>query len=124
MANAMAENNFLRQPCPLLYAAGHASTFVMRYDAGQSRWDSWCSAAKPDRSMKFKDLALFKVRPMFASLSRSVCTPPFGGNQRTILIKLTRNVMRSYGLTPDELVTALQEQQDLACRNIRIGDFL
>jgi len=94
-------NNFLRHPCPLLYAAGHASTFCHAFmTRAQSPVGQLVFSSETRSLNEIQDLALFKVRPMFASLAGVSAPPPFGGNQRTILIKADPERMRSYGLTP------------------------
>src|SRR5439155_21997888 len=50
---------------------------------------------------------LFRVRPMFARLTGLSAPPPFGGNQRTIVIKADPERLKAYRLSPDEVVAAI-----------------
>jgi multidrug efflux pump subunit AcrB len=46
---------------------------------------------------------------MFAGLPGVSAPPPFGGNQRTVIIKADPERLRSYNITADELVTAIAQ---------------
>lgn len=56
---------------------------------------------------EIQDQALFKVRPMFASLPGVSAPPPFGGSQRTVVVRLDPDRLRSYAMSPDEVIQAL-----------------
>src|SRR5262249_23467285 len=56
---------------------------------------------------EIQDQALFKVRPMFASIPGVSAPPPFGGNQRTIVVRADPNRMRGYNISADDVVRAL-----------------
>src|SRR5215207_8094476 len=123
MANAMAEVISYATRSRSFMPPGTLPPFVMRYDAGSVPIGQLVFSS-PSRSLnEIQDLALFKVRPMFASLSGVSAPPPFGGNQRTIVIKADPERLRSYNITPDELVTAIAKNNTvLPAGNIRVGD--
>src|SRR5215207_6266459 len=123
MANAMAEVISYATRSRSFMPPGTLPPFVMRYDAGSVPIGQLVFSS-PSRSLnEIQDLALFKVRPMFASLSGVSAPPPFGGNQRTIIIKADPERLRSYNLTPDEVVTAIAKNNSiLPAGNIRVGD--
>src|SRR5260221_5659240 len=124
MANAMAETISYATRARSFMPPGTLPPFVMRYDAGSVPVGQLVFSSETRSLNEIQDLALFKVRPMFASLAGVSAPPPFGGNQRTILIKADPERMRSYGLTPDELVTAIAKNNTISpAGNIRIGDF-
>ena len=52
---------------------------------------------------------MFRVRPMFASLPGVSAPPPFGGNQRTVVITVDPQRLRAYDMTPDDVVNALAQ---------------
>jgi multidrug efflux pump subunit AcrB len=54
-----------------------------------------------------QDAALNMVRPLFATLPGVSAPPPFGGSARTILVSLKPDRLRAYGISPDEIVTAM-----------------
>lgn len=123
MANAMAEVISYATRSRSFMPPGTLPPFVMRYDAGSVPIGQLVFSS-PSRSLnEIQDLALFKVRPMFASLPGVSAPPPFGGNQRTIVIKADPERLRSYNITPDELVTSIAKNNTiLPAGNIRVGD--
>ena len=123
MANAMAETISYVNRARSFMPPGTLPPFVMRYDAGSVPVGQLVFSSETRSLNEIQDLALFKVRPMFASLPGVSAPPPFGGNQRTILIKADPERMRSYNLTPDELVTAIAKSNAISpAGNIRMGD--
>src|ERR687885_417366 len=113
MANAMAETISYATRARSFMPPGTLPPFVMRYDAGSVPIGQLVFSS-PSRSLnEIQDLALFKVRPMFASLSGVSAPPPFGGNQRTIVIKADPERLRSYNITADELVTAIAKNNTI-----------
>src|SRR4029434_2897733 len=56
---------------------------------------------------EIQDLALNRVRPQFATLPGLTSPPPFGGSQRTIVIRVDPDRLRSYGMAPDEVIRAV-----------------
>lgn len=123
MANAMAETISYANRARSFMPPGTLPPFVMRYDAGSVPIGQLVFSSESRSLNEIQDLALFKVRPMFASLSGVSAPPPFGGNQRTIIIKADPERMRSYNITPDELVTAIAKNNTiLPAGNIRVKD--
>src|SRR4029079_10424140 len=51
--------------------------------------------------------ALNRVRPQFATLPGLTSPPPFGGSQRTIVIRVDPDRLRSYGRAPDDVIRAV-----------------
>jgi multidrug efflux pump subunit AcrB len=123
MANAMAEVISYATRSRSFMPPGTLPPFVMRYDAGSVPIGQLVFSSESRSLNEIQDLALFKVRPMFAALSGVSAPPPFGGNQRTVLIKADPERLRSYNLTPDEVVTAIAKNNSiLPAGNIRVGD--
>jgi multidrug efflux pump subunit AcrB len=123
MANAMAETISYATRARSFMPPGTLPPFVMRYDAGSVPVGQLVFSSESRSLNEIQDLALFKVRPMFASLPGVSAPPPFGGNQRTILIKADPERMRSYNLTPEDLVTAIAKSNPISpAGNIRVGD--
>jgi len=123
MANAMAETIAYVNRAKSFMPPGTLPPFVMRYDAGSVPVGQLVFSSSSRSLNEIQDLALFKVRPMFSSLPGVSAPPPVGGNQRTILIKADPERMRSYHITPDELVTAIAKSNPISpAGNIRVGD--
>src|SRR5215469_9613169 len=58
---------------------------------------------------ELQDLALNRVRPLFATLPGVSAPPPFGGNQRTIVITLDPDKLRQYRVSPEEAIAAVNK---------------
>lgn len=72
---------------------------------------------------ELQTLALTKVRPMFVTIPGVTAPAPFGGNVRTIVVKVNPELMLSYGLSAEEVTTAIAKNNFPApAGNIRIGD--
>jgi multidrug efflux pump subunit AcrB len=86
---------------------GTVSPFVIRFDAGTLPV-GYLVFSSPSRTLsELQDLALNRVRPVFATLPGVSSPPPFGGNQRTIVINVDPQKLHAYGLSPDNVVQAL-----------------
>ena len=104
---------------------GTVSPFVIRFDAGTVPV-GYLVFSSPTRTLgEIQDLALNRVRPVFATLPGVSAPPPFGGNQRTIVITVNPDRLRAYGLSPDEVVKAVNSGNILQpAGNARIGSLL
>ena len=61
---------------------------------------------------------------MFATLPGVSAPPPFGGNQRTIVVTLDPDKLREYGVSPEEATGAVNKASVvMPSGNIRIGNF-
>lgn len=123
MAAAMAEVISYVNRSRSFMPPGTLPPFVMRYDAGSVPVGQLVFSSSSRSLNEIQDLALFKVRPMFAALEGVSAPPPFGGNQRTIVIKADPERVRSYGITPEEIVAAVAKNNAiLPAGVIRSGD--
>ena len=114
----------LRESGPGLHAARHgvAVRDAIRHGQRAGRLPG-ASPARRGASAEIQDLALFRVRPMFASLPGVSAPPPFGGNQRTVVITVDPERLRAYGMSPDEVVSALAQSNAISpSGNIPVGD--
>jgi len=102
---------------------GTVSPFVTRFDGGSVPVGQLVFSSSTRSLSEVQDLALFKVRPMFSTLPGVSAPPPFGGNQRTVLVKADLNKLRSYQISPEELVTAIAQGNTITpAGNLRMGD--
>src|SRR5205807_6025322 len=62
-------------------------------------------------------------RPLFATLPGVSAPPPFGGSARTIVVNARPNRLRSYNMSPDEIVTAITAANIISpSGNMAIGE--
>lgn len=123
MANAMAEVVSYATRARSFMPPGTLPPFIMRYDAGSVPVGQLVFTSSTKSLNEIQDLALFKVRPMFAALPGVSAPPPLGGNQRTIIIRANPERLRSYGITPDELAATIAKGNTISpAGNLRVGD--
>ena len=104
---------------------GTVPPFVMRFDAGSVPVGNLVfSSDDPNaRPEGLQDAALFKVRPLFATLPGVSAPPPFGGSPRTIVVNADPDRLRAYNMSPDEVVAAIAKGNTISpSGNMRIGD--
>jgi multidrug efflux pump subunit AcrB len=125
MAAAVAETVSYVNRSRAFMPTGTVPPFVMRFDAGSVPvGDLVFSSDDPTMQLKdLQDAALFKVRPMFATLPGVSAPPPFGGSPRTIVVSVDPDRLRSYNMSPDEVVTAISKGNVISpSGNVRIGN--
>ncbi|HMI54322.1 MAG TPA: efflux RND transporter permease subunit [Candidatus Saccharimonadales bacterium] len=107
MSEALAQTVSYVNRARAFMPPGTVSPFVIRFDAGTLPV-GYLVFSSPSRTLsEIQDLALNRVRPIFATLEGVSSPPPFGGNQRTIVIDVDPQKLQGYGLSPDNLVQAL-----------------
>lgn len=125
MAQAMAETIGYVTRSRAFMPPGTVSPFITRFDAGSVPVGYLVLSSETKSIGEIQDQALFKVRPMFASLPGVSAPPPFGGNQRTVVVRVDPNRLRSYRMSPDEVVAALTAGNTISpSGNIRIGTMM
>src|SRR5262249_46882014 len=125
MAQAMAETNSYVTRSRAFMPPGTVSPFIMRFDAGSVPVGYLVLSSETKSIGEIQDQALFKVRPMFASLPGVSAPPPFGGNQRTVVLRADPERLRSYSISPDELITALTSGNTISpSGDVRIGKLM
>lgn len=107
MAQAMAETVQYVNRSRAFMPPGTVPPFVMRFDTGSVPVGYLVLSSDTKTVGEIQDQALFKVRPMFASLPGVSAPPPFGGNARTIVLRVDPDRLRAYSISPEEVVTAL-----------------
>src|SRR6266513_3145644 len=123
MAQATAETVSYVDRARAFMPTGTVPPFVMRFDQGSVPVGDLVFSSKTKTVAELQDAALFKVRPLFATLPGVSAPPPFGSSQRTILVRVDPGKLRSYNMSPDEVVRALAAGNTVSPSvNVRIGD--
>ncbi|MBS1655518.1 MAG: efflux RND transporter permease subunit, partial [Bacteroidetes bacterium] len=123
MAQAMAEVVGYVNRARAFMPPGTVPPFITRFDAGSVPVGQLVFTSDTRSLGEIQDLALFKVRPMFATLPGVSAPPPFGGNQKTVIVKVDPEKVRNYNLSPDDIVQALIKSNSITpAGNIRVGD--
>ncbi|HEY1307897.1 MAG TPA: efflux RND transporter permease subunit [Vicinamibacterales bacterium] len=102
---------------------GTVGPFVMRFDAGTVPVGYLVFRSDTRSLGEIQDLALNRVRPQFATLPGLTSPPPFGGSQRTIVVRVDPDRLRSYGMAPDEVIHAVSTGNVIIpSGSVNIGD--
>jgi multidrug efflux pump subunit AcrB len=123
MAQAMAETiNYVNRSQAFM-PPGTVSPFVMRFDTGSVPVGYLVLSSETRSIAEIQDLALFRIRPMFSSLPGVSAPPPFGGSARSIVVTVDPHRLQSYGMSPDEVISALVKGNSISpSGNIPVGD--
>lgn len=96
---------------------------IIRYDAGSAPVGYLVFHSETRTAAEVQDLALFRVRPLFATLPGVSAPPPFGGNARTVVIHIDPERLRAYQMSPEEVVQAINKGNVITpAGNVRIQD--
>ena len=107
MSQAMAQVVGYVNRAHAFMPTGAVSPFIVRYDAGSVPVGQLIFSS-PTRSVgEMQDIALNRVRPLFAVLEGVSAPPPFGGNQRTIVIRLNPDKLSAYNVSAEEAIVAV-----------------
>ncbi len=86
---------------------GTLPPFIMRLDQGAFPAAQLVFESKTRSDTEIQDLALYKVRPILATLPGVSAPPPFGGKARMIMVSLDPDRLRAYGMSPEEVAIAI-----------------
>ncbi|WP_158828146.1 efflux RND transporter permease subunit [Mucilaginibacter lacusdianchii] len=124
MAQAAAEVTGYTNRAQAIFPPGTQPPFILRFDASTLPIGQLVLSSPKRSNNELLDLANVYVRSSFTSVPGLVSPAPFGGNTRTVVIKVDPQLLRSHNLTPDQIVTALRENnQNSPAGNVRIGDY-
>jgi len=124
MAQAAAEVTSYTNRAQAGFPQGSQPPFILRFDASTLPVGQLVLSSPTRSNNELLDFALVYVRSSFTSVPGLVAPAPFGGNQRTVVIKVDPELLRSHNLTPDQIVQALRDNnQNTPAGNVRIGDY-
>src|SRR5438309_1378086 len=107
MSQAMSETVAYVNRARSFMPPGTVPPFIMRFDAGSVPVGNLVFSSDSWSVGEMQDAALNLVRPLFATLPGVSAPPPFGGSARSIVINLKPDRLRSYNLSPDDIVAAV-----------------
>jgi multidrug efflux pump subunit AcrB len=107
MSNALAETISYVNRARAFMPPGTVAPFVVRYDAGTLPV-GYLVFSSPTKTLgEIQDAALNRVRPVFATLPGVSSPPPFGGNQRTIVVSVNPDRLQGYGLSAEDVLQGI-----------------
>src|SRR3954462_544778 len=86
---------------------GTLPAFIVRFDAGSVPVGQLVFASETRSGSEVQDAALYKVRPLLATLPGVSAPPPSGGKVRMVVAAVDPDRLRSYNLSTDEVANAL-----------------
>ena len=102
---------------------GTLPPFIVRFDAGSIPIGQLVFSSETRSDAEIQDQALFKVRPLLATLPGVSAPPPSGGKIRTIEVYVDPPKLRAYHLSPDDVSQAIARNNlTLPAGNVRVGD--
>jgi multidrug efflux pump subunit AcrB len=124
MSQAVAETVAQVNRSRAFMPPGTVPPFVVRFDGGSVPVGYLVFSSETRALGEIQDLALNRVRPMFGTLPGVSAPPPFGGSQRTVVVRVDPDRLRAYRMSGDEVVRALSRGNVVTpSGNVRIGDF-
>src|SRR3982751_7149732 len=124
MAQAAAEVSAFCNRAQAIFPLGSQPPFILRFDASTLPVGQLVLTSPSRTNNELLDLANVYVRSSFTSIPGLVSPAPFGGNIRTVVIKVDPELLRAHNLTPDQVVQVLRiNNQATPAGNVRIGDY-
>jgi multidrug efflux pump subunit AcrB len=124
MSQALAQTIAYVERSKAFMPPGTVNPFVVRFDAGSVPVGQLVFSSETRGVAEISDLALFRVRPAFSTLPGVSAPPPFGGNQRTVVVRVEPDRLRAYDMSPEEVVKAIAAGNTITpAGNVRIGDY-
>src|SRR5215469_15889323 len=109
MSQAMAETVGYVNRARSFMPPGTVQPFITRFDAGSVAVGQLVFSSTSRTLGEMQDLALNRVRPLFATLPGVSAPPPFGGSQRTIVVTLDPDKLQQYHISPEEAIAAVSK---------------
>jgi multidrug efflux pump subunit AcrB len=109
MSQAMSETVGYVNRARAFMPPGTVPPFITRFDAGSVAVGQLVFSSATHTQGELQDFAINRVRPLFATLPGVSAPPPFGGNQRTIVITLDPSKLRQYRVSPEEAIAAVNK---------------
>ena len=124
MSQAVAETVAQVNRSRAFMPPGTVPPFVVRFDGGSVPVGYLVFSSEARALGEIQDLALNRIRPMFGTLPGVSAPPPFGGNQRTVVVRVDPDRLRAYRISGEEVVRSLSRGNVVTpSGNVRIGDF-
>src|SRR5260221_1912386 len=102
---------------------GTIPPFIVRFDVGSVPVGQLVFSSQTKSGGEVQDLALYKVRPLLATLPGVSAPPPSGGKVRMLVAYVDPDRLRSYGMSSDEVATQIARGNlTLPAGNGRIAD--
>ena len=125
MAEASAQVALQVNRSAAFFPPGALPPQVVRFDASSLPVGELVFSSKTRPLKDIFDLALTRVRPLFATVPGLSAPPPFGSNARSVLINVNPEKLRMYNLSADEVVQAIARNNAITpSGNLRVDSIM
>ena len=123
MAEASAQVALQLNRAMTFFPPGALPPQVIRFDASSLPVGTLVFSSPNRKLEEINDLAATRIRPLFSSVPGLTAPPPVGANIRTVVVNIDPDKLRSFNLTPDEVVASIAHNNVMSpSGNIRIGN--
>ena len=96
---------------------------VIRFDASSLPVGTLVFSSPTRKFDEINDYAATRIRPLFSTVPGLSAPPPVGANIRTVVLNMDPDKLRSFNLTPDEVVQSIAHNNVMSpSGNIRVGN--
>src|SRR5580692_5563497 len=125
MAEASAQVALQVNRTMAFFPPGALPPQVIRFDASSLPVGELVFSSKTKSLKDIFDLAITRVRPLFATVPGLSAPPPFGSNARSVLINVNPEKLRMYNLSADEVVQAISKNNAMTpSGNLRMDSIM
>jgi len=123
MSDAMAQVVAQVERTHAYLPPGTVSPFILRYDVGNVPVGFLVFSSDKRNLGEIQDLVYTRIRPVVSTTPGVSTPPPFGGNQRSIVITVDSSRLNQYHLSIDDIVQVIQNGNVIMPSGVvRIGD--
>src|SRR5580693_145884 len=125
MAEASAQVALQVNRTMAFFPPGALPPQVVRFDASSLPVGELVFSSKTRPLPEIFDLAITKIRPLFSTVPGLTAPPPFGSNARTVVININPEKLRTYNMSPDEVVDAITKNNTMTpSGNLRVDSMM
>jgi multidrug efflux pump subunit AcrB len=123
MAEASAQVALQVNRAMKFFPPGALPPQVVRFDASSLPVGELVFRSKTQSLKSIYDIVTTRIRPMFATVPGLSAPPPFGANSRSVIINVDPEKLRSFNISPDEVVTAIAKNNIMTpSGDVRFGN--
>jgi multidrug efflux pump subunit AcrB len=123
MSDAMAQVVAQVERTRAYLPPGTVTPFILRYDVGNVPVGFLVFSSETKNLGEIQDVVYSRIRPVVSTTPGVSTPPPFGGNQRSIVITVDSSRLNQYHLSIDDIVQVIQNGNTIMPSGVvRIGD--
>lgn len=123
MAEATAQVALQSNRMLAFFPPGSLPPTVIRFDASSLPVGELVFSSQSKSLEEMFDLALTRIRPLFATVPGLSAAPAFGSNARTVVISVDPEKLSRYNLSADEVVDAIAKNNSITpSGNLRVNN--